>query len=775
MYSWMIGTVAGGFWVGWWSALPPVKLALAGLALAPFASLVVARCERWQRLARFALGVICGVVIGTYWGHQLLMQRLPTALEAQVLALQVRVLEPPQRREYAGQRQRQRFAAQTLRAVCGSAGRDCLPAGSRLLLSYYGDQAFAAGETWQLEARLKRPWGLSNPGSFNYQSWLAQHRFAGTGSVRSSGLQALAEPELWPAPHQRARQRVLDALSQSGLEPRITALLGAITVGQRGAIGHQDWLLLQQLGLNHLVVVSGLHVGMMAALGYWLGLQVGRCLLLAGVLRHAGIAAHLGAVLLATAYSALAGFALPTTRALVMLALVQAGWLLRRRIAWRYTIAWALLLVMLMQPLATHNAGFWMSFGAVLGIAALLLLRPDIRGWRQVLYLQFCLSGATGLLSSLWFGGSSWAAPAANLVAIPVVGMLIAPLGLAGIALLPVQPALAFFCWQVAALPLRGLLGLGEWLQSSAIAPWLDYQPTPWSLVLALIALLLLLLPAARRWRWLALALLLPLLVPYRPELRPDTLQVNVLDVGQGLAVVVRAGPHTMLYDTGAGDPAGPNMATSVILPYLHGQGIEALDLLVISHSDNDHASGLQSILAALPVQRVWLGDPLAADIPKIGCGAGAQLTLGQLRLTQLHPDRANTESKSNNRSCVVLLEHLGYRVLLPGDIEQSVELDLLQRAGDKLEVDLLIAPHHGSHSSSSGPFVSTLNPSEVVFASGYLNRFGHPRPEVSARYRRRGSRLWSTAQQGALQFTVRNGQLLQVSGWREQRRYYWH
>lgn len=775
MYSWMIGTVAGGFWVGWWPALPPVSTALAGLALALLATLVCARYRRWRRPVRFVLGVMCGLLLATWWGHQLLQQRLPAVLEGQVLPLQVRVLEPAQQREYSGQRRRQRFAAEVLHAACSSDGRDCLPAGSRLLLSYYGDQTFKAGETWQLEARLKRPWGLANPGSFNYQSWLAQHRFAGTGSVRSSALRALAAPQLWPAPHQQARQRVLDALNQSALEPRISALLGAITIGQRGAIGYADWLLLQQLGLNHLVVVSGLHVGMMAALGYWLGLQAGRCLLLVGLLRHASIVAHVGAVLVAASYSALAGFALPTTRALVMLVLVQAGWLLRRRVAWRYTIAWALLLVMLMQPLATHNAGFWLSFGAVLAIAGLLLMRPDIRGWRQVLYLQLCLSAATGLLSSLWFGGSSWLAPVANLVAIPVVGMLIAPLGLAGVALLPVQTELAVMCWHIAALPLRALLGLGTWLEGAAIEPWLAYQPTPWSLALALAALLLLLLPAQLRWRWLALPLLIPLLFPYRPHLPPDTLQVNVLDVGQGLAVVVRSARHTVLYDTGAGDPAGPNMATSVILPYLHGQGIGELDLLVISHADNDHSSGLASILAALPVQRVWFGDPPEASAAGAGCRAGTRLSLGQLHLTQLHPQASNRAGKSNNRSCVLLLEHRGYRVMLPGDIEQGVELDLLQRAGAKLAVDLLIAPHHGSHSSSSGPFVSTLNPSEVVFASGYVNRFGHPRPEVSARYRRRGSRLWSTAHQGALQFTIRNGQLEAASGWREDRRYYWH
>ncbi|MCX2981414.1 DNA internalization-related competence protein ComEC/Rec2 [Halieaceae bacterium IMCC14734] len=775
MYSWMIGTVVGGFGVGWWPALPSLTAILAGIALALLGALWAARVRRWQSQVLFVVGLSCGASFSSLWGHQLLHERLPSVLEGTVLALQVRVLEPPQRRELPGPRWRQRFIGEVLSEVCNAERSDCLSAGSRVLLSFYGEQRFTAGERWQLEARLKRPWGLSNPDSFNYQSWLAQHKIAATGSIRSRGLVALASAQPWPNPHQFVRQRILEALENSGLELRVTALLAAITVGQRGAIAHSDWLLLQHLGLNHLVVVSGLHVGMMAALGFWLGLQLGRGLLLLGLLRQASVAGHLGAIFIATSYSALAGFALPTTRALVMLGLIQAGWLLRRRFGWRYSISWALLLVMLMQPLATHNAGFWMSFGAVLAIAGLLLLRPDIRGWRQLLYLQLCLSTVTGLLSSLWFGGSSWAAPVANLVAIPVVGLLVAPLGLAGVALLPVLPGGAVVCWQIAALPLRGLLWLGEWLKEGAIQPWLAYHPTPASLLLALSALLLCLLPAPLRWRWLAVPLLLPLLVPYRPAVPADTLVVNVLDVGQGLAVVLRTASHTVLYDTGAGDPAGPNMATAVILPYLYAQGIESLDLLVISHADNDHASGLDSVRAALPVQRIWLGDPVAAGMPDQGCGAGATLALGQLRLTQLHPDPLGTYLKRNNRSCVLLVEHGDFRVMLPGDIEQGAELELIGRAQGSLEVDLLIAPHHGSLSSSSGPFVSTLKPSEVVFASGYLNRFGHPRPEVAARYRRRGARLWNTAQQGALEFKVREGRLQHAAGWREQQRYYWH
>ncbi|MCZ6829672.1 MAG: DNA internalization-related competence protein ComEC/Rec2 [Gammaproteobacteria bacterium] len=774
----MIGTVVGVFAVGWMPALTPLVYCACSIAGA-----VSLLC--WQRSVSswLLLGLALGFCYGNAWGYSLLARRLPAALEGQTVALQGAIIELPQWRRFSGGGQRQRFAFVLEEPACLDNTSACLAAGSKLLLSWYGPRMLEVGQRWRWQAKLKRPWGLANPGSFNYQAWLAQHRFSATGSVREHDLVQLADRPAWWLPHQRLRQYLSLQL------PMATAtaadeVLRALTLGDRSAISASHWRQLQGFGLNHLVVISGLHVGMVAALGFYLGLFLGRihCLLRVGADSYK--TAQLAAAGMALGYSALAGFALPTQRALVMLACVQLISLYRRRLSLWRSLQVALLVIALLDPLATHNAGFWLSFGAVALIAWLLSTWPQLRGLQRFLLLQLGLSLATGLAGSFWFGGSSWLAPLANLLAVPVVTVLVAPLCLLGGVVAPLSHAVASWCWSVAAWPVTGFFALANAMEQSGLDLWIEHQPGPLAVLLSLLAILVLLLPRGMRLRWLALPLLLPQFLPDHPPPAAGVMELTVFDVGQGLAVLVRTRDMAMLYDTGAGDPAGPNMASSVILPYLRRRGIRELELLVISHGDRDHASGVATLVQNLAITELWYGDqpfpldqlrnPVQSPSQK-ACRAGQERRYAALRILQLHPEPGQQYDQSNNRSCVLLLEFGGYRVLLPGDIGKFIELNLRARWRERLAADLLLAPHHGSLSSSSTPFIRVVDPDSVVFSAGYQNRFHHPQPRVLARYRGAGIQGYETAKTGALTFVIEAGVLRSVTEYRQQHAYYWH
>ena len=754
MLSWMIGTVVGLNVVGWMPALPPLTTLIAALSVS------VMLCLRAPVFGKFLSGLSLGLLYATLWGQQLLAERLPGELESVLVQIQGRVSNPPQVRTLAdaGQRQRFQFEVESLRCL-SEAPPDCPPFSGRVLLSYYGEQRFQANQRWQLIARLKQPWGLANPGSFNFQSWLAARGMAATGYIRDQQLHQLTPSNWLAAPHQSWRQLIDRELERVPLAPAQRGILLALSNGDRGAIDSRNWQLLQRLGLNHLVVISGLHVGMIAAVGFLCGRLFGRR------------SSHICAFVLAAIYAAQAGFALPTLRALIMLASVQLIALSGRRIQALHTLSLAALGVGLLTPLATHSAGYWLSFGAVSLIFLRRAQRPELSGWRFWLSLQFVLSLCMGLLASFWFGGISLLAPPANLLAIPVVSFWIAPLCLLASLLVAVAGELSHNLWELAALPLQLLLAIDEnWTG----AGWLYLRPTVLPLLAALCAVLLGLAHRALPVRWLAIPLLLSLGLPGQ-RLPADQLRLSLLDVGQGLAVVVQSGAHSLLLDTGAGDPRGPNMATAVVLPYLERQAIRQLDLMVISHGDRDHASGTQILQQRLDISESW-GGGLAADraAGMIPCRAGMQRWLGQLHIRVLWPPPGRAGS-SNNLSCVLLLEQQGFRILLPGDIEKPVELALTRQMRDELAADLLVLPHHGSKSSSSGPFLRAVLPRVGLASAGYRNRFGHPHKGVLQRLQQLEVLVFNTAEHGAVIIEVEAGQLTGISRWREVRHYYWH
>ncbi|MGD8796357.1 MAG: DNA internalization-related competence protein ComEC/Rec2, partial [Thiohalophilus sp.] len=529
--------------------------------------------------------------------HQILAVELPVVLEGQDLVIEGRIAGLPESRERST---RFLFAVSQL-IVDGE--RRSWPATVRL--NWYGQPpALQSGDGWRLQVRLKRPHGFRNPGGFDYERWLFAHRIRATGYVRE------AQPSLdGPVPMRFALDRFRQWLSERltvHLSGQSGALMRALTLGDRRAISAQTWQWLRQTGTAHLLAISGMHIGLLAALVFWL---MRRLWPLAGeravnrlpAPRVAAVFAMLGAV----GYAALAGFSIPTQRALVMLLVIMLALWRMRPLVPGQTLAWAGLLVLVLDPLAVLSAGFWLSFAAV---AVILYVLGGYRlSWpHQWLRMQAGVTlGLTPLLLG-WFQQVSLVAPLTNLLAIPLVSLLVVPLALLAMLGIAFWPDAGTVLLVPVAWLLDGLLAGLAWFAVLPGAHWQSAGGVP-ALGLLGAGVILALAPRGLPGRYLAVLLCLPLLfgAPLRPP--PDRFWLTLLDVGQGLATAVQTRSHVLIFDTGPRYSARFDTGAAVVLPYLRQAGYRRVDRLVISHGDNDHRGGLASLRAGIPIDRIYI------------------------------------------------------------------------------------------------------------------------------------------------------------------------
>ena len=363
----------------------------------------------------------------------------------------------------------------------------------------------------------------------------------------------------------------------------------------------------------------------------------------------------------------------------------------------------------------------------------------------------------------LFFQQFSMVSPLANAVAIPVVSFVITPLALA-FALIPWPPLLHLDHWLLAQLMalLDLLAGWPVWEQAA---------PPLWTCLLAMLGVSWLLLPRGFPARWLGICLMVPALViqPERPL--PGTAWVDVLDVGQGLAVLVRTAEHSLLYDTGPLYSAEANAGQRVVVPFLRSLGVRRLNALVVSHRDKDHSGGLAAVQGHGPIGRVFSS---MTDLGGEPCVAGQEWTWDGIDFAILHPDGSDYSGKTakpNNLSCVLRIGNGHAAALLTADIEAADERALIARSGGALRSDVLVVPHHGGRGSSTPEFIAAVMPADAIFSVGYRNSFGHPRPDILERYA--SSRLWRTDSDGAIR--VELGNSVRVTAWRQVRPRYWH
>lgn len=738
-------------------ALPalPGAVLLAALVLAAAGCI----CQpRWRPLGAGLLGFVFAAV----QAQGALGQRLPDELEGEDLLLIGEVVELPQR--WPG------YLQFTLRPESmGELPSERLP--RRVRLAWYGDSpSLQPGERWRLGVRLKRPHGQFNPGGFDYERWL----FA-------RGVDARGYVLTWPPPRRLSaslrmdtvRFRISAALERALAGRPAAGLVLALVVGDTRLIEETQWQVLRATGTTHLVAISGLHVGLVAGLVYaalgflWRRLP-GLCLALPSQLAgaFAGTLAALG-------YAALAGFSLPTQRALIMLAVPAVALLARRRLPpWRgWTLA--LVAVLLWDPFAPLSPGFWLSFGAVAVLIGLGAVRAPAGRLSRAVRLQVAISVALIPLTVLWFDQAPWLSPLANLVAIPVVGLGLVPLALlsalTALALPAMAPWLLLPAAELGRVSLEGL----AWLAGHGGDGTLPQLPG-WVLACAWLAAAVATAPRGLAPRTLALPLLLPLLL-YRPvDAEPrSTAHITVLDVGQGLSVVVEVGRRVLVFDTG---PAFGTVdaGTRVVLPFLRARGISRVDRLVVSHGDSDHSGGAASLQREIELGEILSGEPLPMVSGDRPCHAGQRWDWDGVSFEMLWPP-AGSGLRGNDASCVLRVSIGEHALLLTGDLLADGERALLAASPERLRAALLLVPHHGSLTSSTRPFVAAVAPEVAIAPAGYRNRYRLPRPEVVARYQETGARLLVTYATGALRFELSADGLTEPVSYRRQRARYYH
>lgn len=719
--------------------------ALGVLLVPAFWVLLRYRHTAWLMLP---LGFLCGFVWANLMAHQALNPGLAVELEGQELTVIGYIDSIP---EVTSRRSRFRFRVESMQSEDG-----IVPSPGAVLLSWYqGAPPLVAGDRWQLRVKLKRPHGMLNPGGFDYEQVLFSRGIRATGYIRYSELNRREGRASGFVLLDRLRQVIGERLVAHTGDGSAGAVVRALVIGDRSGIETEQWAVFRQTGTNHLVAISGLHVGMVSGLMLLLGGRLWRCSARLCLVLPAQQAGALAAIFGAFGYAALAGFAIPCVRALVMLCVVLGGLLLRRPVDPFRSLSIALLLVVAGDPLSVIMPGFWLSFGAVAVI--ILSVNGRFTGrrtlFRSLLRIQWVVAlGLAPVLLLLGFGVSP-VSPLVNMLAVPLFSLLLVPLCLAGTLLLFLAPVAG-----------GGILVLVTWMMSlfldllGAVAEWigpavsLGGDPPVLLILGAMAGVLLLLFPAGAPGRWSGVILLLPLLL-FRPD-RPaqGEVWVTMLDVGQGLAVVIQTSGSLLLYDSGPRFPSGLDTGQAVVLPYLHSLAVERVDRIVLSNGDMDHRGGLASLLEAYPEAPMMSGEP-----DRIAAGEAAPCSTGEswewdgVHFEVLHPGR-QADWHGNNASCVLSVRSAGGgHLLLTGDIERAAEEALLRQGADRLRANVVTVPHHGSATSSGERFVSAVGAEYALVSAGYRNRYGFPRPEVMARWQSAGTRLVNTARAGAI------------------------
>lgn len=620
------------------------------------------------------------------------------------------------------------------------------------------------GDVWEFELRLKRPRGYSNPGVFDFEAWMFRQKIHATGYVvsgkRNRRLQAGTESAI-----DGFRRKFVAHATQAAASPDAAAVLAAVGVGARHLITREQWENYAISGTSHLMAISGLHVGLAASVAFLLTNA------LAGLLRAKGnahITAIVVGVLVATGYAYVSGFGVPAMRATLMLLVAACALARRRHIDPLATIAVAATVVFVLDPVATMTPGFNLSFSAVVLLLWLARRRQDsvadrsfilraTHTLRQLFTMQVFLLFGLMPLTVCIFQRVAFLATPVNLAAVPLFSIVTVPFTLAGLAVSELYGPAGQVALQIAAKSI-------EWLEVLIVQvvrlPFADIRVAGienhgW-LIVALPALWVL-LPKGWPGRWVALLAVVALLLQTPAPPDEGCVDAHVLDVGQGLAVVVQTGRRTLVFDTGVSFRGGGSVAEQVIVPFLQSRGIERIDWLVVSHADSDHSGGVRAIQEYADVGAILVGEPLReTDLASFECATGQYWEAEKVGFRVLHP-APGMRRDGNDSSCVLLVEVGRHGLLLTGDIEADAERDLVANNGLTV-VDAVVVPHHGSLTSSSAPFVDAVSPIVAIVSAGYGNRWGFPKERVVERWQSVGAQVLDTATSGAVSLRLCSG-----------------
>ncbi len=732
-----------------WLPSPP-GIGLTG-CVAAMAAIAASKPGTWRHVAIVALGFVLAAVHASF----ALERQLPVALEHRQAELIGTVIELP-----LHETRRTRFVLK----VDDALSQPEALRGRRVRLAWYDDfdvdrrptdaprLRIAAGSRWSLSAKLRAPRGLRNPGGVDGEKHALVERIVATGYVRNPQFaHELAGPRGIDAWRESMSARIADKVPQPS-----SRFVRALALGDTRALDDADWARLRATGLTHLIAISGFHVGLVAGFFALLMRALWWCCPVLGRRVPRPQATVLAAFSGAVVYAALAGFALPTVRTVLMIAVVAVACLSRR--GWRPVdaLSLAMIAILSVDPLSVLTAGFWLSF---CGVAWLLWCLPQ--GGQHPLRALLAAQGVStvGLLplTVVLFGQASLAGPLANLLAIPWWSLLVVPLSLIGTGLETLHAGWGGPIWRLAAMVFDPSWSLFGWLGDSPMALWWLPEPPWFALPLALLAAFWCLLPRGMPGKPLTLLLWLPLLWPDRELPRHGEAELVIFDVGQGLSVLVRTANHAVLYDMGPAIPEGFDAGERAVVPALRALGVRTLDAAVLSHSDNDHAGGYASVADVFSIGQRFAPEAsgLDAKIPDLKtCRAGHAWTWDGVRFRFLHPP-PHFPYLRNESSCVLRIETLHGAALLTGDIGHVIERDLLRRDPVAVRAEVVLVAHHGSQGSSDPGFVAATGARWAPISAGYGNRFKHPKPQVVDLWRHHGADTPVTAEAGALRLRI--------------------
>jgi competence protein ComEC len=711
---------------------------------------------RFSRPASFVAGFVWAVLFAIQGPHS-----LEETLQGQELRLNGRVVDLP-----VVEADRTKFNFVVERPGAG------IP--DKLRLSwYYPQRAVKAGQYWQLTVKLKQAHGRFNPGTFDYEFWLFSQGVGATGYVRNKPEPRLIDDQSIPVELSVWRQSIAERLQQILGTKRYQGLITALTMGDRSKLSQEAWEVLRKTGTVHLVAISGLHVGLVAGLVYLLTFR-GWSYVGSLSISPAKISVIL-ALFTAIFYAALAGFALPTRRALIMIVVVFSALYLQRNVTSLHTLGLALLAILILDPLAVSSASFWLSFAAVLLILYSLSSRLERVGyWRSAIKIHWVTALGLAPLVMLYFQQVSLIAPLANLIAVPIISLLVVPIALLATLFLLALPELSSWLFSIVDWIVHYLWILLTVLSELGFVALNTIQPPVYAVCLAFVGILLILAPKGIPARYLGVLLCLPVVFPILDKPPTGEFRLTLLDVGQGLASIVETNEHVLVFDTGAKYSDQFDMGSAVVIPVLRYRGVNSIDKVVISHGDNDHKGGLQAILNAMPVGEVISSETKIENLPKLViCQRGLQWAWDRVTFEFLAPPQAAFSSENDN-SCVLRVTNGRQTILLTGDIEQEAEGWLVDQYGSALASSVLISPHHGSRTSSGLEFLQHVDPDVVLIPAGFRNRFAFPHQEVLQRYQAEEIAWMNTADQGAVTVTTRQA-LLQIESSRKTNGHYWN
>ena len=650
----------------------------------------------------------------------------------------------------------------------------------------------APGERWHLTVRLKRPHGTMNPHGFDFEAWALEHNIRATGYIRIKGVNAKLAVNAGGFMYQvdsmrmALRERMLSALKDDPWR----GVLVALAIGEQSAIPAEQWKVFWRTGTGHLMSISGLHITMVASLLYWLVFRFWARIPALALRLPAQRAAAFAGALAALCYALIAGFSVPTQRTFFMLTAIAAALWFGRGMSASRILAWALLAVLLLDPWAGLAPGFWLSFGCVAMIFYVTTLRSGrVGAMAGAVKTQIAVTLGLLPVTLVLFQEVSIISPIANAFAIPVVSLIVVPITLAG-ALLPFD-----FILHLAHLIMAWCYAALAFLSELPNAVWQSHAPQPWTALLAMIGVVWLMLPRGAAMRWVGAVLMLPMFLVMPPSPNEGELWVTLLDVGQGLATVVRTANHALVYDTGPRWNPDTDSGNRIIAPYLRGEGVRGLDALIVTHADEDHSGGARSVIDMRKPK--WLLTSMDRSSENLHGAAGVMRCQWTKERAEndgntwrwdgvdfdiIHPAKDAYDvvgAKTNNLGCTLKITAPGGSILMAADIEKLSESQLIERFKDEptvLKSDVLVVPHHGSRTSSTDAFIEAVSPAIALVPVGYRSRFRHPNGAVMERYAARKIPLYRTDFLGAitLKFAPDAKGKPELTTFRAERQRYW-